>query len=1295
MKQKLLKENKIEISQDKGAIVISLTDLPYLADHAFQGMVVLPGSAYIEMSLIICNQLYNKLPFTLSKINFENLIILSENDTKIDFELFDDSDKELRIKFKEKIENDKSIEKTTSATTLYLHKDELAVTSQIYDFRISEFQKAAEKKILAEEFYSKLSQNGNQYGPQFQNIKEIWLSGTKALARLKSKSKVSEIPGDHFLNPSLLDSFTQLLSVLNESNGRTFILNSIEKIKVFNYDFPEEVWCTANLSPNIKKEENGFEGDLKVFDPEGKIYIELNGVKFKYLETFQTHDKIPDKVKNALCIASTFTADPLEDSLKYWDDYFNLSFDVQFAPYNQVFQELLNPQSLLSVNQNGINVILLGLEDWTRNDHGLTSKVSDAEREKLFKDKSTYTLPNHLEIVHLNKYETEYVYKEIFADKCYLKHGIALNDGDTIIDIGANIGLFTLFVNQYCKDPVVYSFEPSPVVYDLLKTNSELYGSRVKTFNLGVSDREKTATFTFYESSSVFSSFNPDETKDKEAIQAVVRNMLKDTAGSDDGSIEEYVEELTSGRLESKSYECRLLSISDIIKENNIKKIDLLKIDAEKSELGIIQGINDEDWDKIEQIVIEIHDKSRKVLEEIEKILKSNGFSIAVEEEKMLKESGLFNVFAIKKISDDNQQVDNNQTKSLSERLSENIENFVNALSSFKQRSTIPLVVAVTPRSTEAIIKPAFQSLFDKYEEELFDQINSLPNVYTITSESLLAAYPIVNYYDPQGDELGHIPYTLPFFSSLGTSLIRLIFSLEHSPYKVIALDCDNTLWKGVCGEDGPRGIQISENYKFLQKFIIDQINAGMLVCLCSKNNEEDVLEVFRQRDDMLLKQEHLVSWRTNWDYKSVNLRSIAEELNLGLDSFMFIDDNPVECAEVKANCPEVFTLQLPQREEVIPIFLKNIWAFDHLKVTEEDKKRTKMYQENIRREKYLSSALTLKDFLEGLNLQIKISQPDPEQMERVSQLTYRTNQFNFTTIRRSESEINKLINEEKYKCLIANVSDRFGDYGLVGLLLYKTNKDIIEVDTFLLSCRVLGRGVEHKILSELGSVAIEKGLNIVEITYLESNKNKPALDFIESFGKEFKSEISDGFKYTFPAEYLKNLDYKPASLEVKEVVDKSGKKKKSTNQVSGNYNEKIQQIGAELKDINEVFRRIEAYKIAQSDKEKINYVAPETDFEIQMAEIWQKVLGVSKIGLDDNFFEAGGTSLKAVQLIATIKKELKKNISVVTLFECPTVKLLSKKIGNADDKEDSEGQFESQVDRGVRRRNKIISRRR
>jgi FkbH-like protein len=561
--------------------------------------------------------------------------------------------------------------------------------------------------------------------------------------------------------------------------------------------------------------------------------------------------------------------------------------------------------------------------------------------------------------------------------------------------------------------------------------------------------------------------------------------------------------------------------------------------------------------------------------------------------------------------------------------------------------------------------------------------------------------YPVSDYYDPHGDDLGHIPYTLPFFTSLGSTLFRLMFTLHSKPFKVIALDCDNTIWKGVCGEDGASGIQITEPFIELQNFMIEQIKAGMLVCLCSKNNEEDVFEVFNKRDDMALKTEHLVSWRTNWDIKSENIKSLAEELNLGLDSFIFLDDNPVECAEVKANCPEVLTLQLPQKEELIPHFLKNIWAFDHIKVTEEDKKRTKMYRENIQREKYHDSSLTLKDFLDGLQLKIDISNPKPEQLERVAQLTHRTNQFNFTTIRRTEAEVKELLSNDKTNCLIARVSDRFGDYGLVGVLFYTMESNTVDVDTFLLSCRVLGRGVEHKIISELGNIADKKNADFIEITYKPSAKNRPALDFIDKIGLKFKEEVQDGFKYKFATEFLKNLKYEPV-LKERDASKKSGgkevsSKKNESSSIKGleNFSEKIQQLGVELNETSAIFKNVEDHKIEESTSETALYIAPKTDFEQQLAQAWQKVLGLTKIGLNDNFFEIGGTSLKAVQLMATLKKDMKIDFSIVTLFECPTVNLLAAKLKGEENNAESTSSSDEVIERGMKRRNKRVVRKR
>ena len=286
----------------------------------------------------------------------------------------------------------------------------------------------------------------------------------------------------------------------------------------------------------------------------------------------------------------------------------------------------------------------------------------------------------------------------------------------------------------------------------------------------------------------------------------------------------------------------------------------------------------------------------------------------------------------------------------------------------------------------------------------------------------------------------------------------------------MVVLDCDNTLWKGVVGEEGVTGIAIPPAWMALQRFMVELAGQGFLLCLCSKNDEADVLEVFDRRPDMVLKREHLVSWRINWQPKSQNIRRLAQELNLGLDSFIFLDDNPVECAEVRAGCPEVLTLRLPIDGD-IEGFLRHVWAFDRLRVTSEDRQRTAMYKQEAERARFQKQAPTIDEFLAGLDLRITISEPAPEQVDRVAQLTQRTNQFNFTTVRRNDGEIRRL-GESGLECRAVEVSDRFGDYGLVGVMIFGARGEALEVDTFLLSCRVLGRGVEHRMLNELGEIA-------------------------------------------------------------------------------------------------------------------------------------------------------------------------------------------------------------------------------
>ncbi len=401
-------------------------------------------------------------------------------------------------------------------------------------------------------------------------------------------------------------------------------------------------------------------------------------------------------------------------------------------------------------------------------------------------------------------------------------------------------------------------------------------------------------------------------------------------------------------------------------------------------------------------------------------------------------------------------------------------------------------------------------------EESLAREAEEIPGVHVVRSAELARLYPVAEPFDPHADALGHIPYTPALFTALGTLLARRIHGLETPPYKVIALDCDQTLWKGVCGEDGPFGIEIDPPRRALQELMVARHAAGMLLCLCSKNNPEDVREVFARRPEMPLRWEHFTAHRLNWSSKAENLRSLAAELGLGLDSFVFVDDNPVECAEVQAACPEVLTVELPEPEQ-IPRFLHHVWAFDRLRITEDDRRRAEVYRQNRERERLRETSFSLAEFLADLRLEVDLLPLTPECLPRAAQLTQRTNQLNLTTIRRSEAELAALCASGAREGRVIAVRDRFGEYGLVGLLLFSGDREALDVETFLLSCRVLGRGVERRVLAELGRLAHARGLRRIELRFVPTAKNRPALEFLEAVASPGRGHTAAETIYTLP----------------------------------------------------------------------------------------------------------------------------------------------------------------------------------
>jgi FkbM family methyltransferase len=629
---------------------IGIHPSPYLADHGFQDMVVLPGAFYVEMALRVSRDLFGRAPRFLRNVVFRHPIILSGQETAVSVDVRKTGEGTAEFGFYEAPVDDPGASPPTRQYAATLDVDWRVPTGPATGgdawsdvFSIGAFQARSDAVIDAREFYRRLRENGNQYGPRFQHVSSIWRAGNQSLGRLSAAYQDGDtVP--HQLHPTLLDAMTQLMAPFLMETGKTFILRSIDTIDIMDVDFPATLWGHATLMTG--GDETRHAGHVRVFDESDRTYVALTGVAFSTMESVDGADV--DTPLN-LVVASNFTAEPLEDGLKFWGDHFGVSTHIEFAPYNQVFQQVLDSGSALRRNTEGVNVILLGLEEWAAGDPGdhRPAMTLDPDRaERCFGNRERYVLPNGLEIVHLNQYETDYVYKEIFDDRCYLRHGIRLQDGDVVVDIGANIGLFSLFVLSRCADPQIYAFEPAPAVYELLKANCDAYGSSVRTLNVGVSDKPDTARLTFYEKSSVFSSFHADDADDRDAIHAVVRNTLNSVTSIDVESVEACVRELTADRLRHSIHECRLTSVSEIIRENRLDRINLLKIDAEKSELDIIAGIDDNDWPKIAQIVIEIHDRTGEVIRQIQDLLNTKGYRCAVEQETLLQQSGLFNLYA-------------------------------------------------------------------------------------------------------------------------------------------------------------------------------------------------------------------------------------------------------------------------------------------------------------------------------------------------------------------------------------------------------------------------------------------------------------------------------------------------------------------------------------------------------------------------------------------------------------------------------------------------------------------------
>ena len=423
------------------------------------------------------------------------------------------------------------------------------------------------------------------------------------------------------------------------------------------------------------------------------------------------------------------------------------------------------------------------------------------------------------------------------------------------------------------------------------------------------------------------------------------------------------------------------------------------------------------------------------------------------------------------------------------------------------------------------------EGFFENYFNEQLQQLHATGcNVYVLPVKDAVTELGRKNFYSSKMWYVGSMPYSMKGLAAIAGLIARYTCVIKGAKKKCIAVDLDNTLWGGVIGEDGVSGIQLSNNkegarFKDTQRVLKKMKEQGVMLAILSKNNPEDVEPVF-SHPDMVLQHEDFVAEVINWEPKIVNIRQLAADLNIGLDSFVFLDDNPVEREQMKAECPEVAVIDFPKDTSQLPGVVAKAYEeyFLTLEVTSEDTKKTAMYRSETKRKAEMHNAVSMEDFLKRLKMTMAIHLMRAEEEKRVVQLINKTNQFNVTTKRYSQEEVHALAMGKGSDILTVHMADKYGDQGLVAVLIIKYAGMVAEIDTFLMSCRVMGRKVEFEMMAQVKNLLQAKGIQTVRATYIKTEKNAPVENLYDKLGftvldgmctcfgdrKEYRANVAD-----------------------------------------------------------------------------------------------------------------------------------------------------------------------------------------
>ena len=446
----------------------------------------------------------------------------------------------------------------------------------------------------------------------------------------------------------------------------------------------------------------------------------------------------------------------------------------------------------------------------------------------------------------------------------------------------------------------------------------------------------------------------------------------------------------------------------------------------------------------------------------------------------------------------------------------------------------------------DGVVRDIFDGLNDWLAYDLVDYYNRglreiderYDNMHVARYGALIRRYGWNNLYSDKMMYLGSIRFSKLGFKKIAEMYASYIRAIWGKTKKVLVLDADNVLWGGIIGEDGIEGIKLDAQkegriYRDFQRIVRLLSSKGIPLAINSKNNEYDVREVLQKHPYMVLKEDDFAVMKINWRDKASNLQEIAEEMNLGVDSFVFVDDSPFERSLVREKLPQVVVPEFPQDVATLPVWISDIEKryFPKVYVTDDDRKRKDMYKAQVQRSQFMKSASNIEDYLRGLEMKMYVNVDDISAVKRIAQLTQRTNQFNMTTKRYTEQDIKEFMESDNYHVFHMRLVDRFGDNGIVGVVIVKKEDKEAEIDTFLMSCRVIGREAERAFMWFVEKYLADEGVEFVYAKYIPTKKNKLIMSKYEDLNYSLVKE-ADGIK-----EYTKklpdNMIEKPEWIEV------------------------------------------------------------------------------------------------------------------------------------------------------------------